>query len=79
MLQATDINVQSPNIQPTVIVDTSGGTKYTGTSISFGNIAGATWRIKRECTVSTITTVDYPNGDQDFKFMWCCRTGYSYQ
>ena len=79
MLQATDINVQSPNIQPTTIVEVNAGLKYIGTSISFSDVAGATWRIKRECTVSTITTTDYPNGDQDFKFMWCCRTGYSYK
>ena len=56
MLQATDINVQSPTIQPTVIVDVSGAIKYTGTSISFSNVAGS----DKQTSVTAFLEILYP-------------------
>lgn len=78
MLQSTDINGQSPNIQPYTAVDVSGTTTYYGTSISFNNGSAAIWRIKKEWKVGNVTYTAYPNGEQEFKFIWNNRTGYTY-
>jgi len=79
MLEATDINGQSPTIQPYVFVDTTGTTTYTGVSISFGDGAGATWQIKKEWTSGTTRMMGFPNGSQEFTFIWNSRASYTYK
>lgn len=66
-------------IEPYVFIDeTSGVTKYTGTSASFSNTDVANWRIKKEWTCGTVTYMGFPSGCQDFKFIWDCRCTYTY-
>jgi hypothetical protein len=64
--------------EPYVFTDTSGTTKYIGTSASFADVNAKFWRIKKEWTIGTVTYMGFPNGDQDFKFIWNCRCTYTY-
>jgi hypothetical protein len=79
MLSATDINAQSPNIQPYVLVDTNGTTIYTGTSISFNDAGAAVWRIKKQYVSGNVTIIGYAEGSQEFTFVWNNRVGYNYK
>jgi len=79
MLEASDINGQAIDMQPYVLVDTSGTTTYIGTSVTFNNEAAAIWRIKKEWTVGTTKYSGFPNGNQDFKFAWSSKASYTYK
>ena len=79
MLGSTDISGQALNIQPYVFTDITGTTTYTGVSISFGDGSKPVWKIKKEWTVGTVRYMGFPNGSQDFAYVWTNRTGYTYQ
>jgi hypothetical protein len=75
----SNINEINVCIEPYIFIDViSGTTKYTGTSASFTNINTPNWRIKKEWTCGTVTYMGFPNGSQDFKFIWNCRCTYTY-
>lgn len=79
MLGSTDINSQAQNVQPYVFTDIVGTTKYTGISISFGDGASAVWQIKKEWVSGTVTLMGFPDGKQDFTFVWNNRASYTYK
>ena len=79
MLQKSDIDGQALDMQPYVLVDTSGTTVYIGTSVSFSEESAPIWRIRKEWVVGTVKYAGYPNGDQGFKFAWASRGGYTYK
>jgi hypothetical protein len=66
-------------IEPYVYVDSSGTTTYTGTSQSFSDIGAPIWKIKKEWKVGNVTYMGFPNGNQDFVFIWNNRSGYTYK
>ena len=68
------------NIEPYVLIDgLTGNTRYTGISLSSGNVNGATWRIKKEWMVGNVQYMGFPDGDQSYNFIWSGRTSYTYK
>jgi hypothetical protein len=65
--------------EPYIYVDQSGTTKYTGTSQNSNNGGVAVWKIKKEWKVGNVTLMGFPNGSQDFIFIWNNRVGYTYK
>jgi hypothetical protein len=75
----TDFNIQSFNIEPSTLIDEASSEEfYIGTSQSSRNTSKAIWRIKKIWKDGTIWKVEFPNGDQSFKFVWDDRSGYTY-
>jgi len=79
MLESTDINIQVINVEPYVFVDTSGTTTYTGISSGFNSGGSSIWKIKKEWKIGNVVYMGYPNGNQNFSFIWNNRTGYNYK
>jgi hypothetical protein len=81
MLQPSDMNVQALNIEPYILIvdESSINNFYIGTSRSFKNPSQANWRIKRIWKVGTVWKIGFPNGNQDFTFVWDDRTSYIYE
>ena len=78
-LQESDFNVQSIQIEPYVLVDQVSTTDfYIGTSRSFSDPSKANWRIKRVYQVGSVWKIGYPDGNQDFTFIWDNRYLYTY-
>ena len=78
-LEETDNSVQSIVIEPTTLIDQVSSTEFfLGTSRSFKDPAKANWRIKRIWQVGTVWYEGYPNGNQDFTFIWDSRALYIY-
>jgi len=79
MLDSTDINVQAIDIEPYVIIDELSSSEiYIGISKSFSDPARANWRIKRIQKIGNVWKFQFPNGDQNFKFIWDDRISYTY-
>lgn len=64
--------------EPYVFVDQSGTTKYIGTSQNSNNSGAAVWKIKKEWQIETVTYMGFPNGNQEFNFVWNSRATYTY-
>ena len=79
-MNKSDFNVQSHRIEPYVLIDElSENEIYIGTSNSFSDRARPTWRIKRIIKIGTVWQMEYPDGNQDFSFIWNNRFAYSYR
>ena len=52
---------------------------YIGTSIQFNDKSKPMWRIKRIWKIGNVWNFGYPNGEQDFKFIWDDRFTYIYK
>jgi len=80
MLENSNINLQAINIEPHILIlELSSTEYYIGTSKSFSDPAKSNWRIKRIVRISGVWNFQYPNGDQDFKFIWDDKLLYSYK
>ena len=79
MLQDSEINVQALDIEPYLLVDQQSDTNfYIGTSRSFNDQGKPNWRIKRFWKIGSVWKEGYPNGKQDFTFIWDDRLTYIY-
>lgn len=68
------------NLEPYVLVDgLTGNTRYTGVSLSSGDINNPIWRIKKEWIVGNVQYMGFPEGDQSYNFIWSGRTSYTYK
>jgi len=68
------------NPESYVLIDgLTGATKYTGVSLSIGDMDGTTWRIKKEWQIANVQYMGFPNGDQSYEYVWSGRTGYTYR
>lgn len=66
-------------IKPPFLVDEVSSTEiYIGTSRNSSDQDKSTWRIQRIWQVGTVWNFGYPNGDQNFKYLWSNRFGYTY-
>lgn len=73
------INVEQHQIEPYVLIDElSSDEIYIGTSRSFNTKSSSIWRIKRIIKIGTVWHMQYPNGSQDFNFIWDDRLSYTY-
>jgi hypothetical protein len=74
-----NFNVNKYVFEPVEWTDVASGTiTYIGLS---GQSDGAQplWRIKRLFTDGTVTTIQYPNGDQSLTYVWNNRASYTYK
>lgn len=80
MLENSDINVQSIFIEPYILVDEPSTTEiYVGTSKSFSDQSKSNWKIKRIIKIGSVWKFQFPDGDQDFNFVWDDRFSYTYR
>jgi len=80
MVQSTDINGQVFNLEPILLIDNlSDNEVYIGTSRGLRIENKTIWRIKRYTNVNGIRKFAYPNGKQDFNYVWNDRFTYNYQ
>ncbi len=75
----SDINVDMQKQDAAMLVDEVSSTEiYVGISRNSKNPAGSNWRIKRIWQVGTVWNFGFPDGNQDFVFIWDDRYSYSY-
>lgn len=80
MLEDSDVNVQAISVEPyLLILELSSTEYYIGTSRSFSDPAKPNWRIKRIVKIGSVWNFQYPNGNQDFKFVWDDKLSYIYK
>lgn len=74
-----NFDVQAINIEPPVLIDETSATEYyIGTSINDRNMGRPYWKIKRIWKIGNVWKSGFPNGNQDFKFIWDDRYTYVY-
>jgi len=76
----TDFNIQSYNIEPITLIDeVSGEEFYIGISNNGRDTSRSIWRIKKIWKDGTTWRIEFPDGDQSYKYIWNDRiTGYTY-
>jgi hypothetical protein len=79
MMDLSDGNVQTVNIEPILLIDNlSEFEVYVGYSNKNNNQTKPNWRIKRFTNVDGIHHFGFPNGNQNFEFIWNDRFTYNY-
>ena len=74
------ISQQQHNIDIITLVDELSSTEYyLGTSKNFSDPAAANWRIKRIWKVGSVWKFEFPDGNQNFKWVWDERLSYLYR
>jgi hypothetical protein len=75
----TELNYQQGEIEPVRLIDEVSSTEYyIGESINGNNQSNPTWKIKRIWKVSTIYHFGFPDGQQEYKFIWDDRYDCNY-
>ena len=78
-MAATEININQHNLEAPVLVDEVSSTEYyIGQSKNSKVLDKANWRIKRIWKVGSVWNFGFPDGNQDFKFVWDLRDTYTY-
>lgn len=73
------ISVQALNIEAPLLIDETSSTEYyIGTSKSFIELSKPNWRIKRIWKIGNVWRIGFPDGKQDFAFIWDDRLSYTY-
>jgi hypothetical protein len=74
-----DMNVQQHNYDAVMLVDELSSIEYyVGVSKNTKNQNKANWRIKKIWKDGTTWRFEFPEGDQDFKWVWDERMTYTY-
>jgi len=74
-----DMNVQQHNIDAVMLVDELTSEEYyVGVSRNTKNQGKPNWRIKKIWKDGTTWRFEFPEGDQDFKWVWDERLTYTY-
>ena len=82
MVSENEFNIQQHNIDPIKLVDVVSSTIiFIGISSDTKNTAKAIWRIQKISQVGTVWSFEYPDGDQNFTYVWDNRNNgtYTYQ
>lgn len=75
----TDLNTQQHNLESSLLVDEVSSTEYyIGKSDNTNNIFKGNWRIKRIWKVGNVWNFGFPDGNQNFEFVWDLRDTYTY-
>lgn len=75
----SDINVQDRVKDPVMLIDELSATEYyIGMSNNFKDPGAAHWRIRRIWKIGSVWHFGYPDGNQDFKYVWDDRLSYTY-
>ena len=79
MFDSSDFNIQSFDVTTPLIIDEISSTEfYVGQSINSKDLGKPNWRIRRIWMVGSVWHFGFPNGDQDFKYVWDLRDTYDY-
>lgn len=79
MGQGTDINTIQHDFETPFLVDEVSSTEfYIGYSNNSSNRSAAHWRIKRIIQISSVWNFEFPDGNQNFVFVWDDRDTYDY-
>ena len=79
-VQSNVNNQQLPVFEPIQIFDgLTGTTRYVGTTLTFTDTAAPLWRIQKIWEDSGIWYSGFPDGIQDFVYVWNSRAGYTYK
>jgi hypothetical protein len=74
-----ELNAQSYKIDPAMLVDEISSTEYyVGISNNSKDTNKAVWRIKKIWKDGTTWKFDFPDGRQEFVFVWNDRLSYTY-
>jgi len=74
--------MQRPGFDPNhyMLVDEVSTTLYyVGTSKNSTDTSKPNWRIKKIWKIGNVWHFRFPNGNEDFKFVWNNRTSYTYR
>ena len=78
-INSNDIDTQVDKYDPIMLVDELSDTEYyVGWSRNFSDPAQANWRIRRIVKIGTVWRFEYPDGKQDFNYIWDDRLTYTY-
>lgn len=79
MAQGTDFNTYQHKIEAPMLIDEVSSTEYyVGESNNTKDINKNNWRIKRIWKVGFVWYMGFPNGNQDYDFVWDDRDTYIY-
>lgn len=79
MENTMNLNTQY-NTEKTMLVDEMSSTEYyIGTSDNSSDSAAANWKIKRIWQIGSVWKFGFPDGNQEFKWIWNDRLGYTYK
>lgn len=79
MGQGTDINTIQHDFETPFLVDEVSSTEfYIGYSKNSSSRSAANWRIKRIVQISSVWNFEFPDGNQNFVFVWDDRDTYDY-
>ena len=74
-----ELNIETINIESPLLIDETSSTEYyIGTSTNNRNPSMPFWKIKRIWKVGNVWKFGYPDGKQEFKFIWDDRYSYIY-
>lgn len=80
MENTMDINTQQYNAEQIMIVDEISSTEiYIGTSDNSSDFGAANWKIKRILKTGSVWKFEFPDGNQEFKWVWSDKLTYSYK
>ena len=80
MENTMNINTQQYNAEQIMLVDEMSSTEYyIGTSDNSSDQAAANWKIKRIWQIGTVWKFGFPDGNQEFKWIWDDRLSYTYK
>lgn len=79
MENTMNLNTQY-NTEKTMLVDEMSSTEYyIGTSDNSSDFAAANWKIKRIWQTGSVWNFGFPDGNQEFKWVWNDRLSYTYK
>lgn len=68
------------NYEPVRLIDELSETEiYIGESINFSDKSNDSWRIKKIIKIGNVWEFQFPNGKQDYVFIWDDRYAYDYK
>lgn len=79
MAQGTDFNTYQHKLEAPMLIDELSSTEYyIGESDNTRKKTEGNWRIKRIWKVGNVWHFGFPNGNQDYVFVWDDRDTYTY-
>lgn len=79
MAEGTEFNIIQHDLKPPMLVDEVSSTEYyIGHSKNSKLKNKSNWRIQRIWKVGSVWNFGYPDGNQNFDFMWDLRDTYTY-
>lgn len=73
------MNTQDYVREPFTLIDEKSETEFfIGVSVEFKDKSKPMWRIKRIWKTGNIWNFGFPDGNQDYKFIWNNRETYNY-